>query len=425
MTRASEDRWPIANTPRPPRPGPPGPARPDQGGSNGEPNRPDGKKPPSPGAPPAPRPDPGPAVRPDPSKSAGRPDHGPAVRPDPTKARPESGPPAVRPDPSKPQPSKPRPEPSKPQSSKPSPSPRPEPSGGSSSPAPSSGAPGGSVARGNAPTAPPRGRPPLPGPPPGSGAPRLPGPPMMAGPPPRYTPPRPRRELTAAQRSKLTMLAVVLMAVGAVVGFLAAAVIPTQYAARTTIQYNIAAENSGDFLKTDRNLTTQTVLITSRNVLQPVADANGISVDDLTKKVVATVLQSSNIIQVEVKDPSRDMGITLANAVAKQYLTVANNSGPKGYLQNQLNQVKQLQAAPRPGTTPADAAALAARVTTLQSQLDELNLTANQSTVLAPAYSVTDPVTPGKGAAGITGGICGLLIGLMTVATLSRRWTRS
>lgn len=273
---------------------------------------------------------------------------------------------------------------------------------------------------GGSPTgAPPRGRQPLPGPPPGA---RLPGPPMMGGP--RYAPPPPpRRQLTGSQRGQLAALVVALIAVGGLIGYVVALVLPAQYGAQTTIQYNIAGENTGDFLKTDRNLTTQVVLITSRNVLQPVADASGIPVDDLQQKVSATVLNSSNIILIQVEDPNREAGVNLANAIAQQYLTVANTSGPEGYLQNQLNEVKRQQAAPRPGTTASETAALAARAATLQAQLDNMNLTANQSTVLAPAYSVTDPVSPNKGLAWITGALCGLIIALLAAINLTRRWT--
>jgi capsular polysaccharide biosynthesis protein len=251
---------------------------------------------------------------------------------------------------------------------------------------------------------------------------RMPGPPMAAGP--RFAPqPPPRRHLTGGQRSRLVLLTVVLMVVGAFLGYAASLVLPSQYAARTTIQYNIAGENTGDFLKTDRNLTTQVVLLTSRNVLGPVADANGVSVDSLTKQVSASILNSSDIIQLQVKSSDPTTAVSLANAVAKQYLTVANGSGPQGYLQGQLDAVKKQQTAA--GTTAADLAALSTRAATLQAQLDQLNLTQNQSSVLVPAYPLTDPVSPNKSLAGLTGGICGLIIALMTVVTLSRRWSRN
>ncbi|MDT7643754.1 MAG: hypothetical protein QOC75_754 [Pseudonocardiales bacterium] len=268
------------------------------------------------------------------------------------------------------------------------------------------------------PSGPPRSRPPLPGPPPGM---RLPGPPMGGAP--RFAPqPPPRRKLSGGQRSQLVFLTVALLVVGAVLGYAASLLLPTQYAARTTIQYNIAGENTGDFLKTDRNLTTQTVLLTSRNVLGPVADANGIAVDSLTGQVSASILNASDIIQLQVKNSSPDTAVTLANAIAKQYLTVANSSGPQGYLQSQLDAVKKQQASPG---TAAETTALATRAATLQAQLDQMNLTQNQSSVLVPAYAGTDPVSPNKSLAAITGGVCGLIIALMTAVTLSRRWTRN
>jgi len=252
---------------------------------------------------------------------------------------------------------------------------------------------------------------------------RPPGPPPMSGAP-RFAPALPpRRKLSGGQRSKLVLLTLVLMAVGAVLGYGASLALPAQYAARTTIQYNIAGENTGDFLKTDRNLTTQVVLLTSRNVLQPVADANGLQVDDLAKKVTATILNSSDIIQLQVKDPEPNTAITLADAIAKQYLTVANSSGPRGYLQSQLDAVKKQQATG--GNNAADTAALATRAATLQSQLDQMNLTQNLSSVLVPAYPVMEAVSPNRTLAGLTGGVCGLIIAVMTAVTLTRRWTRN
>jgi uncharacterized protein involved in exopolysaccharide biosynthesis len=197
-------------------------------------------------------------------------------------------------------------------------------------------------------------------------------------------------------------------------------VIPSEYVARTSIQYNIAGENTGDFLKTDRNLMTQQVLMTSRNVLQPVADAHGISADALAKKVTATIVGQSDIIQVEVRDPNRQVGVDLASAIAAQYLKVANASGPRGYLQSQLDAIKAQQR-----TLGVDAAALTARAAALQSQLDEMNLTTNQSQIIVPAYSVDNVRYPDPLISAITGGVCGLVIGLITIVSLGRRWTRS
>ena len=270
------------------------------------------------------------------------------------------------------------------------------------------------------PSAPPPGRAPLPGPPPGM---RLPGPPMPPGP--RYAAAPRRRLLSGGQRGKLVMLAAALTVIGALLGFVVAAILPSTYAARTTIQYNIAGENTGDFLKTDRNLTTQVVLLTSRSVLQPVADANGVNVDDLTKQVSASILSSSDIVQLQVKNSSPDTAVQLANGIAKQYLTVANSGGGRGYLQSQLAGVRKQQSSSSSfSSTAADNAALATRAAALQAQLDQMNLTQNMSSVLTPAYALTDPVSPNRSLAGLAGGVSGLVIALMTAVTLARRWTR-
>jgi capsular polysaccharide biosynthesis protein len=313
--------------------------------------------------------------------------------------------------------------------------PEPTPSSGASS-APSKADSGASTGGGPAPARPagpsgsappanpqpPRMRPPLPGPPPGI---RMPGPPMPGGF--RFAPPpAPRRRLTSQQRGKLFGLAAILVLLGAALGYFVSLAMPATYGAITTIEYNIAGENTGDFLKTDRNLTTQTVLLTSRNVLQPVADANGVNIDDLTKNTSVTILNSSNIIQLEVKDQSPASAVNLANAIAKQYLTVSNASSPKGYVQDQLTAVqKQLASSPAAGNTPANTIALQARQAALQAQLDQMNLTSNQSTVLVAAYPLDHPVSPSGGGSALTGVICGLVIALMATITLSRRWTRS
>jgi capsular polysaccharide biosynthesis protein len=292
--------------------------------------------------------------------------------------------------------------------------------GTSSGPAPARPAgPSGSAQPANPP---PRMRPPLPGPPPGM---RMPGPPMPGGF--RFTPPpAPRRRLSGTQRNKLFGLVAMLVLLGAVLGFFVSLAVPTTYGAITTIEYNIAGENTGDFLKTDRNLTTQTVLLTSRNALQPVADANGVNVDDLTKNTSVTILNNSNIIQLEVKDQSPNGAVNLANAIAKQYLTVSNASSPKGYVQDQLTSVqKQLASPSTAGNTPANTIALQAREAALQAQLDQMNLTSNQSTVLVAAYPLDHPVSPSGGGSALTGMICGLVIALIATITLSRRWTRS
>jgi capsular polysaccharide biosynthesis protein len=279
---------------------------------------------------------------------------------------------------------------------------------------------GGSNPSSSAPSAP-SSRQPLPGPPLGGpvGGPFRPPGPRFAPPPP------PRRRLTGAQGSRLGLYALVIIVLGAAAGLAVTLLLPTQYAARTLIEYNVSVENASDFLRTDRNLTSQTVLLTSRAVLGPVADANNVSADDLAKRVSATLLNAnsvnSEIIQVDVLSTDRATGVKLAGAIATQYLTVVKANSPANYIQTQLDDARrQLTSA-----TAASQPALQTRIATLQGQLDTENITGNRASVVVPAYSVAAPAYPNPVLAAATGALCGIVVAGLVVIALSRRWTRS
>jgi hypothetical protein len=218
----------------------------------------------------------------------------------------------------------------------------------------------------------------------------------------------------------------VIIVLGAAAGLAATLVMPTKYAARTDIEYNVSVENASDFLRTDRNLTTQAVLLTNPAVLAPVARANGIAEEDLQDDVTATLVTAnavnSEIIQVDVLNPDRDTGIKLAAAIANQYLTVVKASSPATYIQSQLDQARgQLASA----TGAAAQAAPQARVAQLQGQLDTENISGNRAAIVVPAYSVPGRAAPKPGLAAVAGGLCGTVLAGLVVIGLSRRWTRS
>lgn len=257
------------------------------------------------------------------------------------------------------------------------------------------------------------------GPPPGGPG----GPYNQPGP---RLPPPPSRRLTPAQGSRLAMIAGVIVVLGALVGLLATMALPTKYAARTLIEYHVSLENASEFLRTDRNMTTQTVLLTSRSVLGPVAEQNGVSPDVLADNVNATLIKGTNaveseIIQVDVLSSSRDSGVTLANAIAKQYLQVVEANSPKAYIQQQLDDAKKQLSS----STGASAANAQTRINTLQGQLDIENMTGNSAKVVVPAYSVAAPAEPNRPVAIATGALLGILVAGLAAIFLSRRWTRS
>ncbi len=246
---------------------------------------------------------------------------------------------------------------------------------------------------------------------------------------PRFAPLPPPRRLSPAQGSRLGLIAAVIVLLGAAIGVAVAFVLPTQYAARTVLDYTVSKDNASDLLRTDRDLTTQVVLLGSRSVLGPVADANGITADALTSKVTVTNVVNSDLLQVDVRDPSRDVGVALADAIAKRYLDVVNSTGAKGYLQTELDSAKRDLSTTPTGLvgTPAGQARLDAqtRVDTLQTQLDTVNLTGNRATLAVPAYSMTAPAFPNPALAAGTGTLVGLVVAALAAIWLSRRWTRS
>jgi capsular polysaccharide biosynthesis protein len=218
----------------------------------------------------------------------------------------------------------------------------------------------------------------------------------------------------------------VIVVLGAAAGLAVTLVLPTKYTARTDIEYNVSVENASDFLRTDRNLTTQAVLLTNPAVLAPVAQANGLDEGDLEDDVTATPVTAnsvnSEIIQVDVLNPDRATGIKLAAAIAEQYLTVVKASSPATYIQGQLDQARtQLQS----GATVATQAALQARVAQLQGQLDTENISGNRAAVVVPAYSVAGRAEPNPKLAAAGGILLGVVLAGLVVIGLSRRWTRS
>lgn len=229
--------------------------------------------------------------------------------------------------------------------------------------------------------------------------------------------------LDAAQGKRLGLMAVLLVLIGAGVSFMGAALMESQYAARSQLIYDIREAEPTGFLREDRNLTTQLILLESRTVLEPVATTNGLTVEELDAKLTASVIEGSEIIDVELLAPSRGTGLLLANAVNERYLAVVNDDGPdstRAYLEGQLVAVQgQLDTA-----TPEEASSLADRRSDLAGQLDALNLAGPQATVLVPAYSAEEAVSPQPLVAAAAGGLAGVLIAAVVAGLVVRRWTK-
>jgi capsular polysaccharide biosynthesis protein len=77
----------------------------------------------------------------------------------------------------------------------------------------------------------------------------------------------------------------------------------------------------------DRALLTQTLVVVSPSVLQPVASRTGIPLDRLQRDVSAGMVNRSNILRITVADRERDRAVTVAQLVVVEYVRVAAGFG--------------------------------------------------------------------------------------------------
>jgi uncharacterized protein involved in exopolysaccharide biosynthesis len=228
---------------------------------------------------------------------------------------------------------------------------------------------------------------------------------------------------------RLGLYWLVIVVMGAAAGLAITMVQTKLYAADATVQYKVSQQDASDNLRVDRAMTTQTLLITGRSVIGPVAQANGVDPDDLAKHTSATILQGadsgsgdtgSSIIQIQVLNADPSTGVKLANALAQQYLLVAATNSPAVYLQQQIDATKtQLTS-----SSDGDAATLQSRLTSLQGQMDVEMLAGSRASIAAPAYADPDPAYPNQILAAATGTFCGIVAACLFAIWMSRRWTR-
>ncbi|SDX35790.1 Chain length determinant protein [Saccharopolyspora shandongensis] len=246
-----------------------------------------------------------------------------------------------------------------------------------------------------------------------------------------------------ANKRRLLGVSLLIVLLGAGTAFIGALVWPPVYAARAQILFEIGEEKSTGFLREDRSLTTQLVLLRSRQVLGPVADQERLPVEELEKTVTMSLLDSSEVLQVEARAGTPDAAVRRTREIVDRYRDVArtnSESGVDGYVLENLAdvraqlaeanaQVSRERAVPgSPSLAAAEALVhgLKQREQQLQSQLDQLSMTQlarSEPKVVVPAYSVTDPVSPRPMFATAAGAVAGLLVAAVTAVLLVRRWS--
>ena len=233
---------------------------------------------------------------------------------------------------------------------------------------------------------------------------------------------------------RLGVLGLVVVVIGALVGFGVSFLFPAQYVGRATVLYVITQEDPTGFLREDRNLTTQQLLMQSNAVTAPVAAQYGLTSVDLQEKMTVTLAEGSELITVDVRDPSQELATRIASDVTTQYLQISAATQPMAdqakFLQDQLNTVTNQVNALQTSNTPAALAQLPAaaqRQSQLAQQLDQLNLAQvarPTARLVVPAFPVGQ-VSPRPWFGAATGAVVGLVVALVTVAVVARRWHRS
>lgn len=247
--------------------------------------------------------------------------------------------------------------------------------------------------------------------------------------PPQVVPHRWRR---ASRLLALAASAILLVLLGSATGYTITSSVPPLYAARADVLYLLTREQPTGFLRQDRNLSTQLVLLSSRTVLGPVAEGWAIDVEVLAESLETTVVEESEIIQIALTDTDPERARLMLEAIIQNYLAVSNNderADLRNYLDGQLIDILARTAEIRGDLDrQGELAPLVDREQQLRTQLDELQLSdlaGPAARVLEPAYVPTRPVgtEPLVGAA--TGGLAALLVAALAGAVLARRATRT
>jgi uncharacterized protein involved in exopolysaccharide biosynthesis len=241
--------------------------------------------------------------------------------------------------------------------------------------------------------------------------------------------PQPRQRLTGWHWLWLALLGVSLVLLGAAAGFGATSLSPPSYAARADILYLLTREQATGFLREDRSLSTQLVLLKSRTVLQPIADDWHKPIDDVTQALDAVVLQESEDIHVQFVDTDPDRAQKMLDAIVKRYLEVSNNderADLRNYLDSELRNVlaQERQVRSEGQVRAAEMGPLVDREQWLRRQLDELRLSdlaGPAARVLVAPYVETEPIGPQPLVAAGTGALAGVVVALVAVAVVGRR----
>jgi len=251
-----------------------------------------------------------------------------------------------------------------------------------------------------------------------------------------------RIPLSVDTLTRYGLYALLIVVLAAIVGYGVSAMGSEVYAARSEVLYEIDTEQPTGFLREDRGLTTQQVMIQSRAVLAPVAEANDLTVEELADKLHVSTVDNSEVLRIEVHDSSSAEAETLTGAIADEYIEQVRPSEPteaerflEGRLEDLDDRRRRLvdELAPASGSplsTPEQTAleaeldAVLAETGAVQAQLQEAivaSLGAPRVEQITEPYALADPVAPRPRQTAIAGALAGVVVAAVAVAVLVRR----
>jgi hypothetical protein len=238
-------------------------------------------------------------------------------------------------------------------------------------------------------------------------------------------------------------LALVICVVAAVVFGLVA---PPVFAAEADLIFEPNVEMSS--YAAERDMATHQLIVRNRAVLEPVALAARMPLEDLERMVSVEVVGQSNILRITVANPSRDTALTLARLITAEYQrrfsagsleavdpAITRLEGQVETTQKTLAQIlDRLEALARErvaGQPPSaeerelreTSTSTLQRMNALQDQINALELrrlSRPMVSSLTPPHLLKDPLGPGLVQLAATGALVGLLLGAGIALVLLR-----
>jgi uncharacterized protein involved in exopolysaccharide biosynthesis len=177
------------------------------------------------------------------------------------------------------------------------------------------------------------------------------------------------------------------------------------------------------------------VSVRSRDVLGPAAEEHGLTVHDLSDKLVVGVAEDSEVIRIEIHDPSASRARSLVGAITREYLARARPNRAaqaRQYLEDQLAELdKRLADLRSAAPTSSQLTQATVEMQSLFSQRSEMQSRLEDVTVeeireprveeITKAYALPDPVSEPRWRPAAVGAAAGLMVAAAAIAVLVRR----